>query len=44
MNTYMMNRNKTKVSIELSHEVTAEVYQTIRNLAEQYDIRFDIAC
>ena len=44
INTYMMNRNKTKVSIELSHEVTAEVYQTIRNLAEQYDIRFDIAC
>lgn len=40
---YMMNRNKTRVSIELSHEVTAEVYQTIRNLAKQYDIGYGIA-
>ena len=39
----MMNRNKTRVSIELSHEVTAEVYQTIRNLAKQYDIGYGIA-
>ena len=25
-----------KVSIELSHKITVGVYQTIRNLAEQY--------
>lgn len=40
---YMMNRNKTRVSIELLHEVTSEVYQIIRDLAKQYDIRYNIA-
>lgn len=42
MKTYMMNRNKTRVSIELLYEVTSEVYQIIRDLAKQYDIRYNI--